>query len=90
MGIVTGGASEAFATAPLELPWHSWATSASHGTVAAFNSAITASKIITLMAIDLFVDEDLLQRAKEDFQRTTKGEPYVSPVPKDQKVPLPN
>ena len=77
------------ATAPYDVPWHSWATSASHGTLAAFKGAVVASKVLTLTAIDLFTDETLRKEAKSYFIKQTGGKPYISPLPEGQKVMLP-
>ena len=77
------------ATAPYNVPWHSWATSASHGTKAGYKGAVVATKVLTLTAIDLFTDETLRQEAKNYFIKQTAGKPYLSPIPKDQKVMLP-
>jgi len=77
------------ATAPYDVPWHSWATSASHGTLAAYKGAVVAAKVLTLTAIDLFTEESLRTEAKNYFLKNTGGKPYVSPIPKDQEVMLP-
>ena len=44
---------------------------------------------MALTGIDLLTDPALLQAAKEFFLEQTGGEPYVSPVPAEQKPPLP-
>jgi len=77
------------ATAPFDVPWHSWATSASHGTVAAYKGAEVAAKVLTLTAIDLYLDDNLMLNAKNYFNKKTAGKPYKSPIPIDQKVILP-
>ncbi len=77
------------ATAPIDVPWHSWATSASHGTTAGFKGAQVATKVLTLTAMDLFTDKKLREEAKAYFDKNTGGKPYESPIPKDQKVTLP-
>lgn len=77
------------ASAGQGLPWHSWAIAASHGIPGAAKSAQTAARVLALTGVDLLVDPDLIARAKADFRTRTGGEPYVSPVPKDQKPPLP-
>lgn len=77
------------ATAPMGVPWHSWATSASHGTMAGFKGAQVATKVLTLTAVDLLVDPKLREEAMEYFVKKSKGTSYVSPLPADQKVTLP-
>ena len=77
------------ATAPFGVPWHSWATAASHGTSAGVKGAQIATKVMSLTGIDLLTDEELLQAAKADFEKRAKGKKYQSPIPGDQKAPLP-
>lgn len=76
-------------TAPEGVPWHSWATSASHGTMAGFKGAQVAAKVLTLTAIDLLTDKKLRDQAKAYFDEKTGGKAYESPLPKDQQVTLP-
>jgi len=83
------GVSIYVATAGLNLPWHSWATSASHGRPNAARGASVAAKALALTAMDFLQDEDLRQRAKAEFDEKMKAQPYVSPVPKGQKPMLP-
>jgi aminobenzoyl-glutamate utilization protein B len=90
VSFITPTAGFGVVTAPYGVPWHSWATSASHGTVAAYKSTEVATKVLTLTAIDLYMDEDLRKNAKDYFDKVTKGKTYKSPLPKDQKVILPN
>ncbi len=77
-------------TAAANIPWHSWATTACHGTEAGVKGAVVAAKVIALTGVDLLTDADLRARAKAAFEESTDGQPYVSPIPKDQAPPLPN
>ena len=83
------GVSIYVATAGLNLPWHSWATSASHGRPNAARGASVAAKALALTAMDFLQDEDLRQRAKAEFDEKMKAQPYVSPIPKGQKPLMP-
>ena len=76
-------------TAPDKVPWHSWATAASHGTIAGFNGSDVASKILAVTGIELFTSPKLLAEAKDYFMMKTGGKPYQSPLPIDQKIVLP-
>ena len=76
-------------TAAADIPWHSWATAASHGTEGAIRGAEVAAKVLALTAVDMLVDPDLLERAEEFFQEQTGGEPYEPPIPAGQKPPVP-
>ena len=77
-------------TAAEHVPWHSWATSASHGTSGAVKGAQVATKALALMGAELILDADLLRRAREVHAEMTGGVPYRSPLPEGQTVPLPN
>ena len=77
-------------TAAEQVPWHSWATSASHGTPGAVKGAQVAAKALALMGAELILDADLLRRAQEVHAAMTGGVPYRSPIPEGQAVPLPN
>lgn len=83
------GVSLAVATAATDLPWHSWATSASHGRPNAARGASVAAKTLAMTAIDFLLDEDLRERARAEFDEKMKDNPYVSPVPEGQKPILP-
>ncbi|MDX2418009.1 MAG: amidohydrolase [Xanthomonadales bacterium] len=83
------GVSIMVATAATDLPWHSWATSASHGRPNAARGASVAAKTLALTALDFLLNEDLRKRAKAEFDKAMKDQPYVSPIPKGQKPILP-
>jgi len=86
---ITPTAQFSVTTAPADVPWHSWATSASHGTDAAVKGAWVATKVLALSGIDLLTDPDLLARARAHFGEAMGGEEYVSPLPPGQKPPVP-
>jgi aminobenzoyl-glutamate utilization protein B len=76
-------------SAPAGVPWHSWATSASHGREEAVEAANVAAKVLALTGIDILTDADLLEQARAYFLEQTGGAAYQSPIPLDQKPPLP-
>ncbi|MGW8267072.1 MAG: amidohydrolase, partial [Longimicrobiales bacterium] len=76
-------------TAPAGIPWHSWATSASHGTEGSVRGADLAAKVLALTGVDLLINPELLAEARAFHLGKTGGKPYVSPVPGDQGPPLP-
>lgn len=76
-------------TAPENVPWHSWATTAYHGTPGSARGAWVAAKVMALTGMDLFTDPALRQRAREAFLAKTGGEPYRSPLPADARPPVP-
>ncbi|MDX1639707.1 MAG: hypothetical protein R3281_17220, partial [Balneolaceae bacterium] len=69
---------------------HSWATTASHNTSGGKKSAVIAAKVIGMSAIELLLDEQLLDQAWKEFRKQRGGEPYESPIPEDQAPPLPD
>jgi len=77
------------ATAPPGVPWHSWATSASHGTPAGLMGAEVASRVLALTGVDLLTNPELLSQATAFFEEAMDGQPYVSPIPMDQAPPVP-
>ncbi len=80
ISLIAPTAAFAVATAPRDVPWHSWATTASHGTPTAHKSAVVAAKIIATTGAELLVDADLRRRATAAFKQATGGKPYRSPL----------
>jgi aminobenzoyl-glutamate utilization protein B len=76
-------------TAAADIPWHSWATTACHGTSAGRRAALVAAKLVATTGIDLLTDADLIQEARAFFLKATGGKVYASPVPAGQAAPLP-
>ena len=77
-------------SAAADIPWHSWATSASHGTEGSIVSAQRAAQILALTGVDILTDPDLVERAQAFLQEKTGGKPYESPLPEGQKPILPS
>jgi aminobenzoyl-glutamate utilization protein B len=75
-------------TAPADIPWHSWAATATHGTPSALRGAAYAAKAMAYMGIDLLENEPLRARARQAFLAATKGLPYAAGIPADQQPPL--
>jgi len=86
---ITPTAAFGIATAGAGLPWHSWATSASHGVPGSSKAAVVAAKVLALTGLDLLTNPALLTRAKADFASKTAGKPYQTPIPEGQKPPVP-
>lgn len=76
-------------TAAADVPWHSWATTACHGTVAGVKGAVVAAKVLALTGADLLTNTTLLEEARAYFEEKTGDKDYKSPIPQDQTVPLP-
>ncbi|MGD2068624.1 MAG: amidohydrolase [Gemmatimonadota bacterium] len=77
-------------TAAAGVPWHSWATAASHGTTGAVRGAWVAAKVLAMTGAELMTREELLAAARETFEASTEGRPYVSPLPAGQTPPVPD
>lgn len=86
---ITPTVSISVASAGADLPWHSWATSASHGTPGAPKAAQIAARVLALTGIDLLTDPELLKAAKAFYLEKMDGKKYKSPIPRDQKPTLP-
>ncbi|WP_420636737.1 amidohydrolase [Candidatus Palauibacter sp.] len=76
-------------SAPKGVPWHSWATSASHGTEWAAAAADVAARVLAMTGMDLLTDPGLLEAARAAHRESTGGRPWRSPIPADQKPPIP-
>jgi aminobenzoyl-glutamate utilization protein B len=89
VSLITPTVEFSVTTAAEHIPWHSWATSASHGTPGAVKGAQVATKALALMGAEILTDADLLERAEAAHLEATGGEPYRSPIPAGQAPPLP-
>ena len=49
------------ATAAKDIPWHSWAATACHGTAAGRKGAVIAAKVIAATGIDLLTNPELIE-----------------------------
>ncbi|QXD14746.1 amidohydrolase [Rhodocaloribacter litoris] len=86
---ITPTAGFSVTTAAANIPWHSWAATACHGTEAGVKGAVVAARVIALTGVDLLTDAGLRTRARDFFREKTGGKPYQPPIPKDQPPPLP-
>jgi aminobenzoyl-glutamate utilization protein B len=86
---MTPTAGVGIATAAMGIPWHSWATTACHGTSAGRKGAVVAAKVLAATGLELLTDKELLKSAKAYFKEASGGRAYQSPLPKNQKVILP-
>lgn len=86
---ITPTAGFSVVTAAADIPWHSWAATACHGTEAGVKGAVVAAKVLALTGADLLTNAALLEEARAYFEEKTGGAGYKSPIPRDQTVPLP-
>ena len=73
------------ATRPLGTAAHHWAQTSCAAHPIGFKGMMVAAKVLAASAVDLLGDASLVSAAREDFQKETKGKPYVSPIPPDAK-----
>jgi len=85
---ITPTAGFTVASSATGLPWHSWATSASHGTSAGRKAALVAAKVIATMGVDLLTDSELLEAAQSFFKEASEGKPYRPAIPINQELRL--
>jgi len=50
---------------------------------------LTAARTLAATAVELAVSPDVVAAARAEFEERMGGRPYVSPIPADQKPPVP-
>ena len=73
------------AALPLGAPGHSWAQTVCAAHPIGYKAMMVAAKVLAASAVDLLKDPAVIKAAREDFQKETKGKPYVSPLAPDAK-----
>jgi aminobenzoyl-glutamate utilization protein B len=76
------------ATAPVDIPWHSWGVVAASGTSMGHRGMQYAAKVLATTMVDLFLNPELLDPIRKEFEETTKGLTYKSFIP-DGPPPIP-
>jgi aminobenzoyl-glutamate utilization protein B len=69
-------------------PGHSWQAVACAGMSIGHKGMVVAAKTLALTAIDLLLDPQQVQAARESFAKRKAGHEYRSRLPADQKPPL--
>ena len=67
-----------FATAA---PSHSWGIVATGAMSIGHKGMLHAAKIMALAAMDCYADPEHLHKAREEFEKATKDQPYQCPIP---------
>lgn len=75
-------------TMPLGVVVHTWAATACHGTSIGLKGALQAARALAWTGLDLLIDAELRQAARDDFERRVSRHPYVSPLPPELKRPM--
>ena len=76
-------------TAPYGSPWHSWVVVACGGMSIGHKGLLFASKSLGTTMVDLFEDEALRTKIKEEFLRRKGGEVWKAMLP-DGPAPIPD
>lgn len=63
---------------PMGSAAHTWPAASVSGSSVGFKAQYYASQILALVACDLFEDPSLVQRAKEEFEKRTRGITFIS------------
>lgn len=66
---------------PLGVPGHSWSNTATGGMSIGHKGMVHAAKVLAITAADLFEEPELLAAAEAEFNESTSGQPYKSPIP---------
>ncbi len=74
---------------PIGSPGHAWPVVACSGRSTGHKSMLFAARVLGGAAAELMISPDVIAAAKAEFERKTEGNPYVSPIPVDQKPPIP-
>jgi aminobenzoyl-glutamate utilization protein B len=65
----------------LGTPLHSWQMTAAAGSAIGFKGMIVAARTLALTALELATRPDIVRAARAEFDKTTAGKKYVSPLP---------
>ncbi len=68
-------------------PGHNWGVTATCGMSIGHKGMMYGAKVMAVSAMDLFTDPEHLRKAREEFEKATKGRSYKSPLPCDLKPP---
>lgn len=65
---------------------HTWQATACSGSSIGMKGMIFAAKTLALAGLKVMEDPRIVKRAKEEFDRETAGQPYVSSLPDDYDI----
>ena len=70
-------------TAPSGVPWHHWDVASCAAHPMGLKGMLVAAKVLASSMTDLLGDPAVMASAKAEFQKSTGGKPYVSPLAKE-------
>jgi aminobenzoyl-glutamate utilization protein B len=77
------------ASSPLDTPWHAWPVVAAGGMSIGNKAMLAAARTLAAAAVELAVAPEVVEAARAEFEERMGGERYQSPIPADQKPPVP-
>jgi aminobenzoyl-glutamate utilization protein B len=72
---------------PTACPGHTWGEVASAGSSIGHKGMLHAAKIMAITAMELYANPAHLPQIQEEFEQSTGGKPYISPIPADINPP---
>jgi aminobenzoyl-glutamate utilization protein B len=66
---------------PTGTPGHSWGNVATSGMSIGHKGMMHAAKIMAVAAMRCYIDPEHIQKARDEFQQSTQGEPYSTMMP---------
>jgi len=75
------------ATANIGAPGHSWMIASCSGHSIGLKGMLNASKIMADAALTILADTSIVERAKEEFAESMKGQTYDCPIPVGMAIP---
>jgi aminobenzoyl-glutamate utilization protein B len=76
------------ATWPIGTTGHSWQATAASGSGIGYRAMIYATKILAGSLIDLYLNNKMIEEAKREFDKNTKGKKYITPLPEGTNPPF--
>ncbi len=74
---------------PIGSPGHAWPVVVCSGMSIGHKGMLGAARVLGAAAVELLISPEVIAAAKEEFERKMEDRPYVSPIPVDQKPPVP-
>jgi aminobenzoyl-glutamate utilization protein B len=75
------------ACVPTGVPGHSWGNVAACGMSIGHKGMLHAAKIMAATAVELYANPEHLPKIRAEFERETKGRPYIPPIPMEVEPP---
>jgi len=87
MGLCTPVSMVTTTCSPTTAADHSWGVVAASGMSIGHKGMLHAAKIMAVAAVDCYSDPVHIEKAREEFKRGTKGQPYKAMIPDDMVKP---